>query len=46
MQDILDMVLRNWSNIDRLADEPGPWVRSLTRAGVNNLALPTVRLDE
>jgi hypothetical protein len=43
MQDILDLVLRSWTRIERLADEPGPWVRSLTRNGISDLLLPTVK---
>ncbi len=46
MQDILDLVLRSWTHIERLADEHGPWVRSLTRNGIGDLLLPTVTPDE
>jgi hypothetical protein len=46
MQDILDLVLRNWTYIERLADEPGPWIRSLTRTGISELLLPTVTIDD
>ena len=40
MWEILRMVMRNWERIDELAEQPGPWARSLTRNGVNDLRLP------
>jgi hypothetical protein len=40
MWEILRMVMTNWDRIEEIAGEPGPWIRSLTRAGINDLVLP------
>ncbi len=40
MWEILKMVMRNWEQIDALAGVPGPWAKSLTRVGINDLKLP------
>jgi hypothetical protein len=34
------MVMTNWDRIAEIAGEPGPWIRSLTRTGINDLVLP------
>jgi hypothetical protein len=41
MWEILRMVVRNWERIDELTHQPGPWARSLTRNGINDLRLPS-----
>ncbi len=41
MWEILRMVMRTWDHIDTLADVSGPWVKSLTRAGISDLTLPS-----
>ncbi|EIV94547.1 hypothetical protein [Frankia sp. QA3] len=44
--DMLSMVVQHWEKFEPLADLPGPWVRSLTRAGLGELKLPTLPAAE
>lgn len=39
--DQLEIVVRNWTAIERLVDEPGPWIHTATRTRLSRLPLTT-----